>query len=156
MTPDQTIDCTIGHTRWSPRSSAQDRDGARDITVTLHTANPAILGIGADSGSAGTFVTWAEVALGLEVDSVRKQQGQRRLAVRPRRWIVASAFTWITTCRRPDPDYDNERLLATAEAMAPSAMPAPNRPRRQSCGRRRLGAGINSAAGDPRTSNPHA
>ncbi len=98
----------------------QDRDGARDVTKKLHRAHPGIGIVWADGGYAGKFVLWARTVLGVAIDIVRKEEGQRGFEVLARRWVVERTFAWITKCRRLDHDY--ERLIETSEAMVKWAM----------------------------------
>jgi transposase len=63
-----------------------------------------------DGGYSGQLVGWAQSALRLTVEIVRKLAGQVGLQVLPRRWVAERTFPWINRCRRTVRDY--ERLPA--------------------------------------------
>ena len=101
-----------------------------------------------DAGYEGRGKRWAEEALGLRVEIVRKpakpvpekvamiwaeewaKEGKkvdwqrlmppRGFTVLPRRWVVERTFSWLAQNRRMSKDY--ERLCATSEAFIYAAM----------------------------------
>ena len=125
-----------------------DEDGIRLLL------NPACNRLGrlshlwVDAGYQGRGKRWAEEAMGLSVEVVRKPQKpipekvaelwaaewakegkavdwQRLMPpkgfrVLPRRWVVERTFAWISHNRRMTKDY--ERLCATGEAFVYAAM----------------------------------
>jgi putative transposase len=125
-----------------------DQDG---LTLLLESAGPEISSVKhlwLDAGYQGRGKRWAEQALGLSVEVVRKPQKpipeevakiwaeewakegkeidwerlmpRRGFKVLPRRWVVERTFSWLGQNRRMSKDY--ERLCASAEAFVYAAM----------------------------------
>lgn len=101
-------------------AEVQDRDGARLALWALPACFTSISLIWADAGYAGKLVTWAQHALGLTVQIVRKLAGQVGFQVLHRRWVVERTLAWITRYRRTVRDY--ERLPAHHAAFIQWAM----------------------------------
>jgi putative transposase len=126
-----------------------DQDGIRLLLEPVRARLPKRLShLWVDAGYQGRGRRWAEEALGLSVEVVRKpkkpvpekvaelwaaewaKEGKevdwRRLIppsgfrVLPRRWVVERTFAWISHNRRMAKDY--ERLCATGEAFVYAAM----------------------------------
>jgi transposase len=98
----------------------QDRDAAKPLLWNLRKSFPAIKLAWADGGYAGKLVTWAEKALKLTVQIVRRPDDLHTFQVLPRRWVVERTLAWITRHRRTVRDY--ERLPAHHETMIYVAM----------------------------------
>ena len=125
-----------------------DQDG---LTLLLESTGPEISSVKhlwLDGGYQGRGSRWAEQALGLSVEVVRKppkpvseevakvwaeewaKEGKeidwerlmppRGFRVLPRRWVVERTFSWLGQNRRMSKDY--ERLCASAEAFVYAAM----------------------------------
>ncbi len=125
-----------------------DQDG---LKVLLESARAEVLRLShlwLDAGYEGRGKRWAEEALGLSVEVVRRppkpipekvakiwaeewaKEGkkvdwqrlmpQRGFQVLPRRWVVERTFAWLSQNRRMSQDY--ERLCATGEAFVYAAM----------------------------------
>jgi transposase len=101
-------------------ASVQDRDGGKRALDRLRFRMPSVALVWADGGYAGRLVAWAQQALRVAVEIVRKKPGQRTFQVLPRRWVVERTFAWVTRCRRLAWDY--ERSVAHSEAMVLWAM----------------------------------
>ena len=101
-------------------AAVQDRDGGRRVLDRAKTAMPSLALVWADGGYAGRAVAFAQQALRIVLQIVRKPRGQKTFEVLPRRWVVERTLSWISRCRRLDRDY--ERLPAHAEAMVHWAM----------------------------------
>ena len=101
-------------------AAVQDRDGGRRVLDKAKTAMPSLALVWADGGYAGRAVAFAQQALRIVLQIVRKPRGQKTFEVLPRRWVVERTLSWISRCRRLDHDY--ERLPAHAEAMVHWAM----------------------------------
>ena len=82
-----------------------------EALVRFHT----ILKIRADSGYEVDLVTLIAELFEVELDIVKKQEGQRGFAVQPRRWAVERSFGWYSRNRRLSKDYEHQ--CATSEAM---------------------------------------
>jgi putative transposase len=125
-----------------------DQDGIRLLLEPVRARFACLSHLWVDAGYQGRGRRWAEEALGLSVEVVRKpkkpvpekvaqlwaaewaKEGKevdwRRLMppsgfrVLPRRWVVERTFAWISHNRRMAKDY--ERLCATGEAFVYAAM----------------------------------
>lgn len=82
-----------------------------EALVRFHT----LLKIWADSGYEGELVTLIEELFGVELEIVKKQEGQRGFAVQPRRWAVERSFGWYSRNRRLSKDY--EHLCQVSETV---------------------------------------
>lgn len=125
-----------------------DQDGIRLLLEPVRDRFARLSHLWVDAGYQGRGKGWAEEAMGLSVEVVRKprkplpekvaerwaaewaKEGRdvdwRRLMppkgfrVLPRRWVVERTFAWISHNRRMAKDY--ERLCATGEAFVYVAM----------------------------------
>jgi putative transposase len=125
-----------------------DQDGIRLLLEQVRRRFVRLSHLWVDAGYQGRGKRWAEEALGLSVEVVRKppKPVPRRVAevwaqewvkegkqvdwqklmppkgfrVLPRRWVVERTFAWISHNRRMAKDY--ERLCATGEAFVYVAM----------------------------------
>jgi putative transposase len=82
-----------------------------EALVRFHT----ILKIWADSGYEGELETLIGELFGVELEIVKKQEGQRGFAVQPRRWVVERSFGWYSRNRRLSKDY--EHLCQVSESI---------------------------------------
>jgi putative transposase len=125
-----------------------DQDGLRLLLESGRTGLLRLSHLWLDAGYEGRGRRWAEEAMGLRVEVVRKppkpipeevakrwarelvKEGknvdwQRLMPPRgyvalPRRWVVERTFSWLSQNRRMSKDY--ERLCASAEALVYAAM----------------------------------
>jgi len=125
-----------------------DADGIRLLLKSARVGLSRLSHLWVDAGYKGRGKRWAEEAMGLSVEVVRKPQKpipekvaelwaaewakegkavdwQRLMPpkgfrVLPRRWVVERTFAWISHNRRMAKDY--ERLCATGEAFIYAAM----------------------------------
>jgi putative transposase len=125
-----------------------DQDGLRVLLESARARLSRLKHLWVDAGYQGRGRRWAEEALGLSVEVVRKppkpvpeqvakmwaqewaKEGKRvdwqglmpprGFRVLPRRWVVERTFAWISHNRRMVKDY--ERLCATGEAFVYVAM----------------------------------
>jgi putative transposase len=129
-------------------ANVPDQDGLRVLLESAQARLSGLKHLWVDAGYQGRGRRWAEEALGLVVEVVRKppkplpekvaklwaqewaKEGKkvdwqglmppRGFRVLPRRWVVERTFAWITHNRRMSKDY--ERLSATGEAFVYAAM----------------------------------
>jgi transposase len=87
-------------------ASTQDRDAARPLLWNPRKAFPKIRLAWADGGYAGKLVTWAETALKLTLEIVKRPDDLHTFKVLPRRWVVERTLSWITRHRRIVQDYE--------------------------------------------------
>ena len=125
-----------------------DQDGIRLLLEQVRGRFGRLSHLWVDAGYQGRGRKWAEEAMGLSVEVVRKppkpvpdkvaevwarewaKEGKkvdwerlmppRGFQVLPRRWVVERTFAWISHNRRMAKDY--ERLCATGEAFVYAAM----------------------------------
>lgn len=97
-----------------------DQVGARHLLSGLRPLQPGLKLIWADGAYAGhPLSSWA-AERGIQIEIVRRDEGQRGFAVQPRRWVVERTFAWLGRSRRLAKDY--ERRLQSAEAFIKLAM----------------------------------
>ena len=127
-----------------------DQDGLRLLLKSAREELlPRLKHLWVDAGYEGSGKRWAEEALGLSVEVVRRprkpvpekvarlwaeewaKEGKKKLdwqrlmpprgfQLLPRRWVVERTFAWLSQNRRMSKDY--ERLCATGEAFVYVAM----------------------------------
>jgi putative transposase len=125
-----------------------EQDGLKMLLESARAGVSHLKHLWLDAGYEGTGKRWAEEALGLSVQIVRKpakpvpekvvkmwaeewaKEGKkvdwqrlmppRGFQVLPRRWVVERTFSWLDQNRRMSKDY--ERLCATGEAFIYVAM----------------------------------
>ena len=125
-----------------------DQDGIRLLLESARVGLSRLSHLWVDAGYQGRGKRWAEEAMGLSVEVVRKpkkplpekvarvwaaewaKEGKevdwqrlmppKGFRVLPRRWVVERTFAWISHNRRMSKDY--ERLCATGEAFVYAAM----------------------------------
>jgi putative transposase len=125
-----------------------DQDGLRLLLESARSGLSRISRLWLDAGYEGRGRRWAEEAMGVSVEVVRKPprplpeevakrwarewakegkkidwQGlmpQQGYLALPRRWVVERTFSWLGQNRRMSKDY--ERLCASAEAFVYAAM----------------------------------
>jgi putative transposase len=127
----------------------RDQDGIRLLLETARAKLSRLSHLWVDAGYQGRGRRWAEEAMGLSVEVVRKppkpvpaevakmwaeeewaKEGKevdwqrlmppRGFRILPRRWVVERTFSWISHNRRMAKDY--ERLCATGESFVYVAM----------------------------------
>ena len=125
-----------------------EQDGLRLLLEAAHSEIARLKHLWLDAGYEGTGKRWAEKALGLSTEVVRRppkpipekvariwaeewaKEGkevewhrlmpERGFKILPRRWVVERTFSWLSQNRRMSKDY--ERLCATGEAFVYAAM----------------------------------
>ena len=125
-----------------------DQDGLKLLLESARAKLSDLKHLWLDAGYEGRGKQWAEEALGLSVEVVRRplkptpeklakiwaeewaKEGKkidwqrlmppRGFQVLPRRWVVERTFSWLSQNRRMSKDY--ERLCATGEAFVYAAM----------------------------------
>ncbi|AYC35916.1 hypothetical protein DWG14_00124 [Streptomyces griseorubiginosus] len=101
-------------------ASVQDRDGARRPLLWARLDHPQVQKFCADQGFSGRLVDWTARILGLKLDIVRKDPGQRGFQAQPKRWAIERTFSWLTGHRRLARDY--ETIPARSETVIRWAM----------------------------------
>lgn len=74
-----------------------------------------LLKIWADQGYQGEFIDLVKQQWGIELEIVKRQEGQKGFAVQPRRWVVERTFAWLGKYRRLSKDY--EHCTLSSEGM---------------------------------------
>jgi putative transposase len=125
-----------------------DQDGLKLLLESARSGLSRLSHLWVDAGYQGRGKRWAEEAMGLSVEVVRKppkpipeevakrwaeewaKEGKkvdwerlmppRGYVALPRRWVVERTFSWLGQSRRMSKDY--ERLCASAEAFVYAAM----------------------------------
>ena len=125
-----------------------DQDGLKLLLGSVRSGLSRLKHLWLDAGYEGRGRRWAEEAMGLSVEIVRKPpkpipekvariwaeewakedrkidwqrlMPPRGYVAQPRRWVVERTFSWLDQNRRMSKDY--ERLCASAEAFIYAAM----------------------------------
>jgi transposase len=95
-------------TSWSPPPAPRTATAAGGCCGASAATSPTIRLVWADAGYAGKLVTWAQQALTLTLQIVRKRQGVHHFEVLPRRWVVERTFSWLGKYRRLAVDYERK------------------------------------------------
>jgi transposase len=85
-------------------ANIQDRDAAWLLLPAAHRRGLRLVWV--DQGYAGPLQTHAEPTIGLTVQVVAREPGQKGFQVLPRRWVVERSFAWISRRRRCARDYE--------------------------------------------------
>lgn len=80
---------------------------------------PRLSKIWADQGYRGSFVDKA-IGVGIDVEIVIPEPGQKGFEVQPRRWVVERTFAWLSNYRRLSKDY--EEWVETSDAAIYAVM----------------------------------
>lgn len=72
-----------------------------------------LLKIWADQGYQGELLDIVQQEWNIQLEIVKREQGQTGFAVQPRRWVVERSFAWLGKYRRLSKDY--ERCTASSE-----------------------------------------
>mgnify|MGYP002779019670 FL=1 len=92
----------------------QDRDGAKALLKRLKGRLGHIRKIWADGAYAGKLVAWAERALGIDLEIVKRKEGEKGFSPIPRRWVVERTFGWLNPYRLLAKEY--EQTVESSEA----------------------------------------
>lgn len=95
-------------------ANIQDRDGAKPTLDKLKALYPLLTIILADGGYRGKLIQWVEEELGLKLEIVKRNDGNKGFEILPWRWIVERTLAWINRNRRMSKDF--ERLPETTES----------------------------------------
>jgi transposase len=79
-------------------AAIQDRDGARLVLAPLAHAFTKLRKIGADSIYAGALVEWVRNLRRhnrIDLEIVKRSEGEKGFVVLPRRWVVERTFAWL-------------------------------------------------------------
>lgn len=105
-------------------ASVQDRHGGKQILQRLAARFSSIALVWADAGYANRIdnhlVTWADKAINVVLQIVKRSDDLKGFQVLPRRWVVERTFGWLIRNRRLGRDY--ERLTDNSETMTKIAM----------------------------------
>jgi transposase len=97
-------------------ANTQDRDAAVRLARIARARGRRLLQlIWADSAYEGAWTGWAQHALGIIIQIVRRRDDVAGFKILPRRWVVERTNAWITRRRRCARDY--ERLPTQHAAM---------------------------------------
>ncbi len=75
----------------------------------------AVLKVWADGAYEGELVTLMTELFGVDLDIVKKEEGQKGFAVQPRRWAVERSLGWYSRNRRLGRDYED--LCSVSETI---------------------------------------
>lgn len=94
-------------------ANCHDTVGACEVLRRAAEKHPSLEAFSGDAGYRGTAVSFVDEQLGLILHIAERILD--RVAVLPKRWVVARTFSWLGGFRRLSKDF--EILTATAENM---------------------------------------
>ena len=94
-------------------ANVQDYEGAKLLLEPLKGVFKRLAKIWAD-GMYKNVVSWVKEQLGVELEIVEREAGQKGFKVLPRRWVVERTIAWLGRDRRLSKDY--EALPESSEA----------------------------------------
>ena len=115
-------------------ASVQDRDGAKTVVARCGPGLIRLAHLWTDASYAGALVAWVQnfqPERSLTFEIARRTQGQKGLAVLPRRWVVERTPAWLVKRRhlaRHDeqrPDHSDGRVLRLRQVDHAWVCPAP-------------------------------
>ncbi len=105
--------------------------GAEQILPHLKALHPELALVWVDGAYATNIAREAAEAVGIRLELIPKEPGQKTFKVLPRRWVVERTFAWLMKYRRLRADYENTVsssrawiLLAMTSLMARRLRPA--------------------------------
>ncbi len=98
----------------------QDRDVARWLLPLLPDKFPRLKKLWADGSYTGNWIQQLGQDFPIDIEIVKRAEGQRGFKVIPWRWVVERTLAWLNQYRRLSKDY--EYLLSTGDAMIYAAM----------------------------------
>ena len=91
----------------------QDYHGAKLVLRKLAEVVKSIKKIWADGiYKNGGLVKWVRKALGIVLEVVEREPGQKGFKVLPRRWVVERTFAWLGRYRRLSKDYERRTEIS--------------------------------------------
>ncbi len=97
-----------------------DREVASWLLPLLSAKFPRLKKLWADGSYTGDWIEELGEDFPIDLDIVKRDDGQRGFKVIPWRWVIERTFAWLYQYRRLSKDY--EYLLTTADTMIYAAM----------------------------------
>jgi len=101
-------------------ASYQDREVASWLLPLLPGKFARLKKLWADGSYTGTWIQELGEDFPIDLEIVKRDDGERGFTVIPWRWVVERTFAWLNQYRRLSKDY--EYLLTTSDAMIYAAM----------------------------------
>lgn len=98
----------------------QDPDAGKDLLEVTKGEHSRLSHVWADGRYQGSFVDFAQDALGIEVEIVQRHPGAKGFTLLARRWVIERTLAWLVKCRRLVRDY--EQLAESSKAWIYLAM----------------------------------
>ena len=87
-------------------ASVEDRDGGESLLLRAPKIAESLKKLWTDQKYRGAFVEWMQDDYAIDVEVVKKDDGQVGFVVLPRRWVVERALAWLSRHRRLSKDYE--------------------------------------------------
>jgi putative transposase len=99
----------------------QDYHGAKPVLETIRGRCPRLKVVWADAiYEKQWLIEWVRSECGWELQIIKRNDGEKRFKLLPKRWVVERTLGWLGRSRRLSKDY--EQLPETSEAMIQMAM----------------------------------
>ncbi len=98
----------------------QDREVASWLLPLLSEKFPRLKKLWADGSYTGDWIQDLGQDFSIDIEIVKRQDGQRGFKVIPWRWVIERTFAWLSQYRRLAKDY--EYLVTSSDAMIYAAM----------------------------------
>jgi len=95
-------------------ASVQDPTAAYEVLGDAKERSARLSHVWADARYQGKLIDWAKVKLGITLEIVRREPGQKGFVVQPRRWVIERSFAWLDRYRRLARDWEAASWSACA------------------------------------------
>lgn len=87
-------------------ANVQDPTAAYEVLTEAKETSPRLSHVWADARYQGKLIDWAQQKLGITLEIVRREPGQKGFVVQPRRWVIERSFAWLGRYRRLARDWE--------------------------------------------------
>ena len=87
-------------------ANVQDPTAAFEVLAEAKEQSPRLSHVWGDGRYRGKLIGWAKEELGITLEIVSREPGQKGFVVLPRRWVVERSFAWLGRYRRLAHDWE--------------------------------------------------
>jgi putative transposase len=95
-------------------ASVQDPTAAYEVLEDGKERSARLSHVWADARYQGKLIDWAKKKLGITLEIVRREPGQKGFVVQARRWVIERSFAWLGRYRRLARDWEAASWSACA------------------------------------------
>jgi len=95
-------------------ASVQDPTAAYEVLEDAKERSARLSHVWADARYQGKLIDWAKKKLGITLEIVRREPGQKGFVVQARRWVIERTFAWLDRYRRLARDWEAASWSACA------------------------------------------